>query len=67
MRSRTAPFAAAQKLLPVLIPRRDDPQRLLQESIQIIDSLRNRAGVGISHHVPGIIHEMQIRAAENLM
>src|SRR4051812_15327024 len=66
-RSRTTTLAVPRKLLPVLIPRRDDPQRLLEGYIQVIYGLSNRASVGMSHHVPGIIHEMQIRAAEHLM
>jgi hypothetical protein len=61
------PLAVSGKLLPVLIPRRDDPQRLIQGYIQVIDGLRNRASIGVSHHVPGIIDEVQIRAAEHLV
>jgi hypothetical protein len=65
-RSRATPLSISRKLLllPVLIPRRDGPQRLVQGYIQVIDGLRNRASVGISHHVPGIIYEVQVRAAE---
>ena len=51
-----------------LIPRRDgDPQRLLEANIQAIDRLRNGATVGISHHVPRIVHEVQVGPAEYSM
>jgi hypothetical protein len=68
-RSRATPLSISRKLLllPVLIPRRDGPQRLVQGYIQVIDGLRNRASVGISHHVPGIIYEAQIRAADHFV
>ena len=62
--------SSSQLALPpaVLIPRRDgDPQRLLEANIQAIDRLRNGATVGISHHVPRIIHEVKVGAAEQLV
>jgi hypothetical protein len=42
--------------LAVAPSRRDDPQRF----IQAIDGVPNCATVGIGHHVPGIIYEVQI-------
>jgi hypothetical protein len=60
--------SSSQLALPaaVLIPRRDgDPQRLLEANIQAIDRLRNGATVGISHHVPRIIHEVQVGATQH--
>ncbi|WP_187399214.1 hypothetical protein [Bradyrhizobium paxllaeri] len=42
-------------------------ERLLVANIQVVDGLRNAAIVGIGHHVPGIIHEVQVGAAEHIV
>ena len=54
-------------LAAVLLPRRDDPERLLEANIQVVDCLRYGATVGIGHHVPGIIHEVEVGAADHIV